>query len=148
MDSPQAVSLTTDAEIEAALEARRLYEEEHGPDPYATKIEFAEDVRILVIHLSNGLRLAIPIENLEGLENATAAQLRNYEMMGIGYAFFFPDLDVDFYLQSLIEGVYGTRRWMSQLGKKGGAARTESKQRASRANGAKGGSPRKDQIPA
>jgi hypothetical protein len=35
----------------------------------------------------------------------------------------------------LIEGVYGTRRWMAQLGSKGGSANTGAKRRASRANG-------------
>jgi hypothetical protein len=44
---------------------------------------------------------------------------------------------------ALIEGVYGNRRWMSELGKKGGSAKTEAKRAASRANGAKGGRPGK-----
>ncbi|MGA2169635.1 MAG: hypothetical protein ABSG62_15610 [Terracidiphilus sp.] len=56
---------------------------------------------------------------------------------------FFPDLDVDLYVPALIEGVYGSRRWMAQLGKKGGSARTEAKRKAAKANGAKGGRPKR-----
>jgi hypothetical protein len=77
------------------------------------------------------------------MENATAKQLQNIEILGRGTGINFPDIDAGFYVPSLIEGVYGNRRWMSELGKRGGSARTEAKQIASRANGAKGGRPRK-----
>jgi len=50
---------------------------------------------------------------------------------------------VDLYVPALIEGVYGNRRWMAHLGKKGGRARTEAKRRAAQANGAKGGRPKR-----
>jgi len=42
---------------------------------------------------------------------------------------------------ALIEGVYGNRRWMAQLGRKGGSAKSDAKRRASKINGAKGGRP-------
>jgi len=138
--------VTTDAEIDAALERRRLYETEHGSDPYAIRIEYLEAPHILVVHLSSKLRLTIPVENLQGLENATPMQLRNYELHGLGYGFGFPDLDADFYVPSLIDGLYGNKRWMAQLGAQGGASKSERKQQASRANGAKGGRPRKDKV--
>jgi hypothetical protein len=95
------------------------------------------------VELTNGRRLALPIEDLQGLENATAKQLRNIELFGLGTGITFPDIDAGFYVPALIEGVYGNRRWMAELGKKGGSAKTEAKQAASRGNGAKGGRPRK-----
>jgi hypothetical protein len=67
--------------------------------------------------------------------------MRNYKLIGSGTGICFPELDVDLYVPALIEGVYGNRRWMAQLGKKGGSAKTEAKQVAARANGAKGGRP-------
>ena len=138
---------STEAEVEVAvdavLEQARAYEAEHGPSPYATTINYVEKLHLLIVHLSNNLRLALPVENLQGLESATPTQLRNYEKMGIGYAFRFPELDVDFHIDGLMNGVYGNRRWMSELGKKGGSARTDRKQAAARANGSKGGRPRK-----
>jgi hypothetical protein len=85
----------------------------------------------------------LPIEDLQGVETATAKQLQNIEILGRGTGINFPDIGAGFYVPSLIEGVYGNRRWMSELGKRGGSARTEAKQIASRANGAKGGRPRK-----
>jgi hypothetical protein len=85
----------------------------------------------------------LPIEDLQGLGNATHAQIQNYELLGHGTGISFPDLDVDLYVPALIEGVYGNRRWMAQLGKKGGRAKTAAKRRAAQANGAKGGRPKK-----
>jgi hypothetical protein len=96
-----------------------------------------------MVRMTNGRRLVLPIEDLQGLENATTKQLQNIEILGRGTGINFPDIDAGFYVPSLIEGVYGNRRWMSELGKRGGSAKTEAKQIASRANGAKGGRPRK-----
>jgi hypothetical protein len=64
-----------------------------------------------------------------------------YKLIGRGTGISFPELDVDLYVPALIEGVYGNRRWMAQLGKKGGKAKTEAKRIAARANGARGGRP-------
>lgn len=49
---------------------------------------------------------------------------------------------------ALIKGVYGNRRWMAELGRKGGAAKTETRRRAARKNGAKGGRPKRVIVPA
>jgi hypothetical protein len=83
----------------------------------------------------------LPIEDVQGLGQATHEQIQNYELPGGGTGIRFPELDVDLYVPALIEGVYGNRRWMAQLGKKGGSARTQAKRRAAKANGAKGGRP-------
>ncbi len=145
MQSPNK-SVTTDAEIDAALKAGRRFEEEHGPHPWVTRIEYLEAPRILVFQLSNTLRLAIPVENLQGLENATPDALRNYRLLGPGTGINFPDVDAAFHIDHLIEGVYGSRKWMAQLGAQGGASKSDRKQAAARANGAKGGRPRKEKV--
>lgn len=136
---PEHAVVTTDAEIEAAL----LRAKAHDKDPRAEKVVHIPDLRLLIVSLDNGRRLVLPIEDLQGLDKATHAQLQNYELLGRGTGISFPDLDVDLYVPALIEGVYGNRRWMAQLGKKGGAAKTEAKRRASQSNGAKGGRPKR-----
>jgi hypothetical protein len=130
-------AVTTDAEIEPALERAKT----HDSDPRAQTVEHIPALELLIVGLSNGRRLALPIEDVQGLGNATHEQIQNYELLGHGTGISFPDLDVDLYIPALIEGVYGNRRWMAQLGKKGGSARTEAKRRAAKANGAKGGRP-------
>jgi|HubBroStandDraft_1064217.scaffolds.fasta_scaffold214958_2 hypothetical protein len=129
--------VTTDAEIEAALERAKL----HDSDPVAQTVEHIPGLNLLMVGLSNHRRLVLPIEDLQGLGKATHEQIQNYELLGRGTGISFPDLDVDLYVPALIEGVYGNRRWMAQLGKKGGRAKSEAKRTAARANGAKGGRP-------
>jgi hypothetical protein len=130
---------TTDAEIESALERAKI----HDRDPRAETVEHIPDLNLLIVGLSNGRRLVLPIEDLQGLGNATHEQLQNYELLGRGTGISFPDIDVDLYVPALFEGVYGNRRWMAELGKKGGSATTEAKRSAAQKNGAKGGRPKR-----
>ena len=131
--------VTTDAEIDAALERAKL----HDNDPLARTVEHIQKLNLLIIGLTNGRRLVIPVEDVQGLQKATHRQLKKYELHGRGSDISFPEIDVDLYVPALIEGVYGNRRWMSELGRKGGSAKSEAKRLSSRANGAKGGRPRK-----
>jgi hypothetical protein len=99
----------------------------------------------IVIALSNGLELAVPVELVQGLSGARSADLNQIEISPTGHGLHWPRLDADLYLPALLQGVFGTRRWMAQvLGKTGGQARSSAKAAASRANGKRGGRPRKD----
>ena len=51
--------------------------------------------------------------------------------------------DADFTVAGLVAGVFGTRAWMAELGRKGGSVTSEAKAAAVRENGKKGGRPRK-----
>ena len=130
---------TTDLEIENALQTAKAYDEE----PRAIAVEHVTDLNLLIVTLSHGRRLVLPIEDVKGLSGATPKEMRNYELLGRGTGISFPDLDVDLYVPALIEGVYGNRRWMAQLGRAGGRAKTDAKRRAAQANGARGGRPKK-----
>ena len=131
--------VTTDAEIEESLERSKL----HGGDPRARTVEHIPGLNLLIVGLTNGRRLVLPIEDLQGLDTATHEQIKKYELLGRGTGISFPNLDVDLYVPALIEGVYGNRRWMARVGKKGGRAKTDAKRRAAQANGAKGGRPKR-----
>ena len=50
--------------------------------------------------------------------------------------------DADLYVPGLIEGAFGSRRWMQQIGKLGGSSRSTVKAEASRENGKRGGRPK------
>ena len=54
-----------------------------------------------------------------------------------------PALGVAHYVPGLVAGLFGTRRWMAEIGRRGGKRRTKAKALAARANGAKGGRPRR-----
>lgn len=66
------------------------------------------------------------------------------EISPAGLGLHWPRLDADVYVPALMQGVFGTRRWMAALlGPAGGKASTKAKAAAARENGRKGGRPRK-----
>jgi hypothetical protein len=140
MSKPKAQILTTDDEIDAAI-ARATLREPYRPKAVAATYRAADDM--VAITLATGVELAIPRGLLQGLDGATPAQLADVEILGPGDSLHWEALDVDHYVPSLIEGVFGNRRWMSEIGKRGGATRTAAKAAAARANGRQGGRPRK-----
>jgi hypothetical protein len=57
-----------------------------------------------------------------------------------GFGLYFPTLDADLYMPALLQGVFGSERWMAaRLGARGGQARTAAKAASSRKNGRLGG---------
>jgi|SRR5882724_11502107 len=98
----------------------------------------------IVVSLSNGLELGVPVDLAQGLADASASDLAAIEISPAGLGLHWPRLDADLYLPALMSGVFGTRRWMARvLGKAGGQVTSAAKQAAARANGRRGGRPRK-----
>lgn len=98
----------------------------------------------IIVGLSNGLELGVPVELAQGLAGANASDLSHIEITPTGLGLHWPRLDADLYLPALMEGVFGSRRWMARvLGKAGGRSTSSVKQAAARANGKLGGRPRK-----
>jgi hypothetical protein len=119
--------------------------------PAAAAVKYDPGIARLVIDLASGLGLTIPLEAVQGLEDAVPADLADAEISPSGLGIYFPKLDTDIYLPALLEGVLGTKRWMAaRNGKAGGKASTEAKAAAARENGKLGGRPKKkpDESPA
>ena len=132
---------TSDDEIDAAIaQSRRL------PQARAVSVRYDEVEDAVIVGFDNGNGLHVPRANLQGLANAAADQLRDVVIEGPGTGLHWPHLDVDHYIPALLEGVFGTRRWMSDLGRKGGARTSAAKTAAARANGRLGGRPRTGHV--
>jgi general stress protein YciG len=86
---------------------------------------------------------AFPPAIAQGLRDATPEQLAAVELEGNGYALHWEELDADFTVPGLLAGRLGSKRWMSELGRKGGRVTSAAKAEAARINGQKGGRPRK-----
>ena len=98
----------------------------------------------IVVGLNNRVEFTFPTQMAEGLSDASPADLAEIEVTPAGIGLYWPRLDVDLYVPALLQGVFGSKRWMAaQLGAAGGRARSEAKTRSSRENGRKGGRPRK-----
>ena len=111
--------------------------------PRAVAARFDRRAGRVVIGLSSGLEVGFLPERAQGLEKASAAELEEIEITPSGYGLHFPKLDADLYLPGLLQGFYGSRKWMAAgLGRLRGASRSRAKVAASRKNGKLGGRPR------
>ncbi len=111
---------------------------------YATAARFDRRRGRVVVKLNTGVELAFPADLAEGLHGASENALSQIEITPSGLGLHWPKLDADLYVPALMQGVFGSRRWMAQeLGGRGGRVRSSAKSEAARANGRKGGRPKK-----
>jgi hypothetical protein len=127
----------TDAAIDAALERGRAA---HANEPRAAAARYDRPSCRVIIDLENGCTFAFPPRLAQGLEAASDDQLAAVEILGQGYGLHWEELDVDLSLPGLMAGIFGTKAWMAGHA---GRATSPAKAAAARANGAKGGRPRK-----
>lgn len=100
----------------------------------------------VVIIFNDESEYAFPPKLVQGLEDATSDHLANIEIDPSGLGLHWGELDVDLDIPALMNGIYGSKAWMQQLARKGGESTSDAKVAASRANGRKGGRPRKKAL--
>ncbi len=132
---------------EELVQADERAKELESRAPKAVSAKYDRHIRRVVVQLSSNLGIFFSPRDAEGLEHATAEQLTGIEISPSGYGLRFPKLDADVYLPSLLEGVFGSERWMaSRMGRLGGSSRSAAKTMAARENGKKGGRPRRTDV--
>lgn len=111
-----------------------------GPIAHAARYDSRRG--LIVITLDGGCEFAFPAHLAEGLADMPRSKLAKIQISPNGLGLHWPLLDADLYVPGLIEGAFGSRRWMEQIGKIGGSSRSPIKTQASRENGRRGGRPR------
>ncbi|MEG3167286.1 DUF2442 domain-containing protein [Sphingomonas sp. LB3N6] len=135
----------TDPQLEAQFDAA----EARGQDLMKNAVRAAEArydhaTGRVTLELTNGCAYAFPAQLVQDLNGATDDQLADVEVDGLGFNLHWPALDADLYVPALVSGLFGTRDWMTrELARHAGQATSPAKAAAARANGAKGGRPRK-----
>jgi hypothetical protein len=111
--------------------------------PRAVSARYDPKNKSIEIVLSSNLKVSFSPRYAQGLEKALPSQLQKIEISPSGFGIYFPKLDADLYLPAILQGFFGSRKWMaSRLGQLGGRSRSVAKRAASRANGKLGGRPR------
>jgi hypothetical protein len=128
----------SDAELTAAKER---WQQERAERPVPASVRFEPASSRVIVDFTNGACFVFPARALEGLQNATAEELAEVELLG-ETGLHWESLDVDYTISGLMNGIFGSRSFM-EAQRKGGQSRSVAKAAASRANGAKGGRPRK-----
>jgi hypothetical protein len=111
-------------------------------DPRVVRVEYEAKEELVSLYFADGLRISIPRMQLQGLERANQSQLSKIEIVGNGSGLHWPLLDVDHYVLGLLAHRFGSKRWMNEIGRRGGLVKSEAKTKAARVNGLKGGRPR------
>lgn len=128
--------------------ASKLGEERRAKGPTAVAARYDPQLGRVVVSLSSGLDVSFRPQDAQGLEEAKPEDLAVIEVSPSGQGLHFPKLDADLLVPALIEGLLGSRAWMAaRLGAKGGKSTSEAKGAAARANGRRGGRPRKAAAP-
>ena len=112
--------------------------------PQAVDAHYDRKNKRIVVQLSSNLDVSFSPEIAQGLEKATPSQLQEIQISPSGFGIHFPKLDADLYLPAILEGFFGSKKWMAaRLGEAGGKSRSAAKKAASRANGRLGGRPKR-----
>ncbi len=121
--------------------------------PKAKALSYNAKSRRMVIELENGVSAIIPVGLIEVLQNASNEQINDVEIAVEGLYLRWTSLDEDLFVPNLLQGIFGTRKWMDSLkehlsnaGRKGGASCSEAKRAASAENGKKGGRPKTEKV--
>jgi hypothetical protein len=104
---------------------------------------YDSDADAIDLRFSGGGSMSIPRRIVPGLERASEAKMDPIVVSPAGDALSWPSLDVDVYVPGLVERAFGTRLFAASTGRRGGRRRSKAKAVAAKANGAKGGRPRK-----
>jgi hypothetical protein len=105
--------------------------------------QYDSDADTIYLKFSGGGSMSIPRTIVPGLERASESKVEMIVVSPAGDALSWPSLDVDVYVPGLVERAFGTHLFAASTGRRGGRRRSKAKAAAAKANGAKGGRPRR-----
>ena len=121
--------------------------EARAQDPSAVvDARYDSDKDLIDLTFGGGGSMAIPRNAVPGLQRASVSNLESIVLSPAGDALSWPSLDVDVYVPGLVERAFGSRLFAAATGRRGGRRKSKAKAAASKANGAKGGRPRKRTV--
>jgi len=102
----------TDAELDAALARARKFAKY---DRRVVKAIYSKSTDRLRVVLDDGAVYSLPRTLIQGLGGAQERDLNRIQILGEGTGLLWPILDVAHYVPALLEGVYGSEKWMAAL---------------------------------
>lgn len=135
----------SDRELNAQIEqARKAGIAALENEPRAKSARYSPTRRQVVVELTNGCSFIFPVDKAQGLAGASDKDLSDVKVLGRGFGLHWEKLDADLSIPALVVGIFGSKAWMRELARRGGTATSPAKAAAARANGTKGGRPRKN----
>jgi hypothetical protein len=134
----------SDAEILAQIPTARARErQERKQGLRASSARFDRATRRVVLELTNGCLFAFAVGAIPALRSASASELAMVEIDPAGGALRWDHLDVDLSVPGLLLSAVGVDERLRHFASLAGSVRSNAKARAARANGRKGGRPKR-----
>jgi hypothetical protein len=135
----------TEQQIEAQIDQAILTQSKiNAVEPRAEQVSFDDDNDDrITIHFTNGTRFSFLAESIEKLGTLPTEIIATVELTPSGKGLRWDEPDIDLSIQGLLLGIFGSQIWMREIAAKGGQSKSERKAAAARANGKKGGRPKK-----
>jgi hypothetical protein len=128
---------------ERYVDARARGKARAGDASAVVSARYDSDTDAIDLRFGGGGSMSIPRMLIPGLQGASETTIQSIVVSPAGDALAWPSLDVDVYVPGLVERTFGTRLFAASTGRRGGRRRSKAKTAAAKANGAKGGRPRK-----
>ena len=134
----------SDAEILAQIPAARARERRDRKQGLrASAARYDRTTGRVVLELTNGCLFAFPVGAIPTLRSASGSELATVEIDPSGGTLRWDDLDVDLSVPGLLLSAVGIDEGRRHFASLAGSVRSDAKSRAARANGKKGGRPKK-----
>lgn len=132
----------TDRQIEEQINAAITNQPEiDAVEPRASKVIF--DDGNITLHFTNGATFSFLPSSVEAIAKLSNEVLATVELTPSGKGLRWDEPDIDLSIQGLLLGIFGSNVWMKEIASLGGSSTSSKKKAASRANGKKGGRPKK-----
>ena len=139
--------IASDTEVRAQIPAARQRARRiRRHMPHAKTAYFERAARRIVVVLTNGASLVIPVGLVPGLRAASDKDLAEVVVGPAGVGLRWDRLDADLTVAGLARLALGPQVLLRAAGAAGGTVRTSAKARAARLNGLRGGRPRKTEV--
>lgn len=100
----------SDQELEAA---KTRWQSERAARPIPCDVRFDPTSERIIVDFTNGASFLFPARSLEYLQDATQEQLAEVELLG-ETGLHWESLDVDYSLEGLMNGIFGSRAFMQR----------------------------------
>jgi hypothetical protein len=99
----------TDIEL---AQAKQRWDTERAERPVPASVRYDHVSERIVVEFTNGACFLFPTRNVEGLQDATADQLAEVELLG-ETGLHWESLDIDYSISGLLSGIFGSRTFIA-----------------------------------
>ena len=105
----------TQTEIDNQIDAAIARSSEQISEPKACEVIYNRESRKIVIHFDNDCTFECPVSLLQGVSNLTDDEIAKVELTPAGWGITWSNADLDFGVNELVQGVFGTKAWMKEI---------------------------------